>query len=123
MTQQARALDKRILLVEDDPAARESIKLLLKIDRHSVAEASNSAEALKLFAQEHFDLAIIDYFMPQIQGHELAAQLRHLAPNQPILMVTAFYEKLVDRGIPVNAILPKPFGIEELRAAVSNLVS
>ena len=114
-----RVFEKRILVVEDDPAARQSIKLLLMIDRHQVSEAENSREALRVFAPGLFDLALIDYFMPEMQGNELAAALRQIAPTQPILMVTAYAEKLVDFNLPVNAILPKPFGIEELRQAIA----
>jgi CheY-like chemotaxis protein len=122
MSEPARVLGKRILLVDDDPAARESIKLLLTIDRHGVVEAKNGQEALQLFSQEPFDLVIIDYFMPQMKGKELAAYIKLAAPLLPILMVTAYLEKLVDTDTQVDAMLPKPFAIAELREAISKLV-
>ena len=46
MAEQNRVWGRRILLVDDDPGARESIKLLLTIDRHSVVEAKKGLEAL-----------------------------------------------------------------------------
>jgi CheY-like chemotaxis protein len=123
MSNQARVLGKRILLVDDDPGARGSIKLLLNIDRHSVVEAKNGQEALELFHQGILDLVIIDYFMPHMDGSELAAQIKLAAPALPILMVTAYMEKLVDSNNPVDAILGKPFGIGELRQTIARLLT
>jgi CheY-like chemotaxis protein len=122
MTAQARVYGKRILLAEDDPGARESINLLLRIDRHEVIEAANGREALALFTQDRFDLVIVDYAMPEMLGNELALNIKRLAPAQPILMVTAYFEKLVDSHIPVDAILSKPFGVDELRQAIAKLI-
>jgi putative two-component system response regulator len=122
MSELARVLGKRILLVDDDQGARESIKLLLKIDRHDVLEAKNGEEALELFHQGALDLVIIDYFMPQMEGRELAANIKLAAPALPILMVTAYLEKLVDIQTQVDALLPKPFGVAELRQAIASLL-
>ena len=123
MCGQDRVLGKRILLVDDDPGARESIKLLLNIDRHSVLEASNGREALELFHQGILDLVIIDYFMPQMEGRELAENIKLQAPKLPILMVTAYLEKLVDTDRRVDAVLAKPFGVAELREAIAKLLN
>ncbi len=123
MPEPIRVFEKRILLVDDDPLARESTKLLLMIDRHEVTEAENGPQALQLFVPGRFDLVMIDYFMPKEQGNVLAARIRQIDLGQPILLVTAFAEQLVDFGFPVNAILPKPFGIAELRQAVAQVLS
>jgi len=109
--------------VEDDAGARESIKLLLTIDRHEVTEAQNGREGIALFCQYVFDLVIIDFFMPQMQGKELASHLKCMSATVPILMVTAYAEKLVDMDIQVDGILAKPFGIAELRQAIAKLVT
>jgi two-component system response regulator MprA len=123
MSEPVRVFGKRILLVDDDPGARESIKLLLKIDRHNVLEAKNGQEALELFHQALLDLVIIDYFMPQMEGRELATHIKMAAPSLPILMVSAYMEKLVDTNNPVDALLPKPFGIDELRQTIARLLN
>jgi CheY-like chemotaxis protein len=109
---------KNILLVEDDPAVRQSIKLLLNIDRHTVTEAANGRQALQLFTGSKYDLVITDYLMPEMLGDELAHELKHLTPSQPILMVTAYLDKLTDAGNAADGVLAKPFGLEELRQAV-----
>ena len=123
MPEPDRVLGKRILLVDDDEGARESIKLLLNIDRHNVVEARNGQEALAIFHQNILDLVIIDYFMPQMKGCELAAQIKLSAPYLPILLITAYVEKLVDMDKPVDAVLPKPFGIDELRKSIGQLLN
>ena len=122
MAEQNRVCGKRILLAEDDSGARASLNLLLRIDRHSVVEASNGREALELFTKDRFDLVIVDYAMPEMQGGELALHIKRIAPSQPILMVTAYFEKLVDDNLPVDAILGKPFGVEDLRQSVAKLL-
>ncbi len=123
MATDARVCEKRVLLVEDDPTARESIKLLLQIDRHKVTDLESGQQALQVFSSDRFDLAIIDFFMPNMQGGELAANLKRAAPGKPVVLVTAYAEKLVDSGMPVDAILPKPFGIDELRQTIARVVA
>jgi CheY-like chemotaxis protein len=68
-------------------------------------------------------LVIVDYAMPEMQGNELAAKIKRLAPTQSILMVTAYFEKLVDTTLQVDATLSKPFAVEELRQVVATLVA
>ena len=115
---------KRILLIEDDAAARESTKLLLKIDRHTVTEAEDGIQGLSLVSQQPFDLVVVDYFMPGIDGGEVARRIKHMAPSMPILMITAYLEKLVDFDKqPVNAVLAKPFVVDELRGEIAKLLS
>jgi two-component system response regulator MprA len=123
MAERKRNAGKRILLVEDDPGARESIRLLLTIDRHDVVEASGSAEAIELLKSQPFDLAIIDYFMPGMRGSQLALLIRDMVPSLPILMVTAYLEQLGDADKPVDAVIGKPFAVEDLRRAVAKLLS
>jgi CheY-like chemotaxis protein len=123
MAEQKRIVGKRILLVEDDPRTREAINLLLTIDRHEVVEAPGGAEALELLRERPFDLAILDYFMPGMRGSEVALRFRDIAPSLPILMITAYLEKLADSDKPVDAVIGKPFAIEELRRAIAKLLS
>jgi CheY-like chemotaxis protein len=118
-----RVFGKRILLVEDERWVRECIKRLLWLDSHAVTEAANGAEAVELFAREPFDIVITDFDMPQMAGDELVASIRSRAPSQPILMITACAEGLVDQDNPVNAVLGKPFGIAELRQILATLLS
>jgi CheY-like chemotaxis protein len=123
MEEQKRSFGKRILVVDDDQGVRESIKLLLTIDRHDVVEATGGAEAIELVKSQRFDLAILDYFMPGMQGSEVALRFRDIAPSLPILMITAYLEKLADSDRPVDAVIGKPFALEELRWTIAKLLS
>ena len=122
MIEPAKVLRKRILLADDQPEVRETLKLLLGMDEHTVAEAANGREALDLFAPGRFDLVITDYAMPVMRGDELAANIKRVAPSQPILMITASVEQSESCATSVDALLQKPFGFEELRRAIAALV-
>jgi len=113
---------KRILVVEDDPTVRDSITLLLRIDRHTVTQAANGSEALALVNQQPFDLVVLDFVMPEMLGGEVALKIKLIAPTLPILMVTAYLEKLTDSDKPVDAVLGKPFAVDDLRSAVTKLL-
>ena len=121
--EQDRTCGRRILVVEDDAAARESIKLLLQIDRHVVSEAKDGAEALEIVGRQPFDLVILDYAMPGMKGWEVALNIKVKAPALPILMVTAYVEMLSGADKPVDAVIGKPFALDELRNAVAKLLS
>jgi len=114
---------KNILLVEDQPGVREACCLMLRIEGHTVAQAKDGLEALDLFAKRRFDLVMTDFSMPGMSGCELAAKLKELAPSQPILMITAYAAEVRGYQNSVDAILPKPFSLGELRQVLAQLLS
>ncbi len=109
----------RRISLSDDQEVRESIKMLLSIDRHTVTEAANGHEALQLFSGSRYDIVITDYLMPEMLGDELAQCIKNIAPAQPILMVTAYVDKLVNGGKPADALLGKPVSVDDLRRAMA----
>jgi two-component system, NtrC family, response regulator AtoC len=114
-------LGKRILLVDDERAMRDALRELLRLDKHTVIEANNGAEALALFTQSRFDLVLTDWVMPFVKGSELATRIKQLAPDQPILMITAHGIKPGPTN-PVDAVLRKPFDLGELRSALAEVL-
>jgi CheY-like chemotaxis protein len=121
--EQSRVVGKRILLVEDERWVRECIKRLLWVDAHAVTEAANGIEACEFLDQAQFDVVITDYDMPKMTGDALVASIRDRLPSQPIVMITGCTEQLRGQDNPANAILSKPFGIEELRQVLATLLS
>jgi two-component system phosphate regulon response regulator PhoB len=112
---------KRILLVEDERAVREALRVLFTMDAHTVVEANNGAEALALFRNGRFDLVVTDFEMPFVKGDELAARIRRLSPQQPILMLTAYSHKRSVEN-PVDVVVNKPFDSTLLRETMAELL-
>jgi CheY-like chemotaxis protein len=121
--ERARVRHKHILLADDEPGVRGAIRMLLGVDEHTVVEAADGPEALDLFTHDRFDLVITDYEMPRLKGNEVAVRIKRLSPSQPIIMITAYIEKLGDAQNPVDVILPKPFSFSDLRQAIAQLLS
>jgi len=113
---------KRILLVEDERAVREALRLLLCKNAHTVVEANNGAEAFALFVGSKFDLVMTDFEMPFVKGDELATRIKRIAPQQPILMVTAFAHRPNSEN-PVDAVMQKPFDFAQLQQKMNALLS
>ena len=80
---------KVILIVEDDPAVGESIRLLLKKRGYAILLASNGKEALQLFRHEMVDLVITDLVMPKMDGIELLEAVKGLKPETEVIVISA----------------------------------
>jgi CheY-like chemotaxis protein len=122
MNGQDRVTRKNILLADDQPEVRQTIRMLLDIDEHTVTEASNGQEALVAFAPGRFDLVITDYVMPYMRGDELAQNIKQLAPDQPILMITGSADPSHSCAFSVDGLLTKPFAFGDLRQAMAQLL-
>jgi CheY-like chemotaxis protein len=116
---------RQILVVDDEPAVCDAIKMMLKFDGHEVQTANGSKEALSLLEQGKFDLITVDYALQGMQGDELAAVIKQRLPHQPIIMISAYAEMLKSSGNPltgVDFIISKPFLLADLRAAVARVL-
>jgi CheY-like chemotaxis protein len=111
----------RILVVDDEPAVGDTVKMLLNIDGHEVETANNSTEALGLFESGRFDLVFTDFAMPGMNGHQLAAAIKAGAPEQPIVMITGHAGTLLPSP-DVDFVVAKPFLLEDLREAIARVM-
>ncbi|MGD0615480.1 MAG: response regulator, partial [Verrucomicrobiota bacterium] len=103
---------RRILVVDDEPLVRQTVQMLLNGDGYVVDEAESGTEALAVFEPGKFDLIFTDYFMPAMKGDELAAAIKKRSPSQPVVMLTAYPEKLQSSDCPLGGIdsfICKPF--------------
>ena len=75
-TKRSRPMSKRILIVDDEPNVRLSYRVTLETEGLAVREADCGAKALSEFANEHFDMAILDMRMPEMDGLDLLAEMR-----------------------------------------------
>lgn len=82
----------RILLAEDQIIVRQGLKMMIETapEFKVTGEAGNGKEALALFGRMHFDIAILDIRMPEMDGLETARRIRSLYPGCKVLMLTTF---------------------------------
>lgn len=112
---------RRILVVDDEESVCDSIKRVLAPDQHEVKAVTNGQDALTAFQAGQFDLVIIDYELPGMKGDKLAAAIKTLAPQKPIIMMTAYGEALRLSGdfpLAVDLVVSKPFDLQKFRDAV-----
>ncbi|MFO7717441.1 MAG: PAS domain S-box protein [Desulfohalobium sp.] len=81
---------ERVLFVEDDEDQIATIPRVLEQLGYTVQAESDATQALDAFRQapEHFDVVITDFDMPEVNGLELAQQIRNLAPRTPVILVS-----------------------------------
>lgn len=105
-----------ILLVEDTLPLAQQVVTEFTAANFSVTHAPDGQIALQLFSQQSFDLLILDWMLPDIEGLEIVRRVRQSSPV-PILMLTA-RDDVIDRivGLEVGAddYLTKPFHMREL---------
>ena len=115
----------RILLVEDDEALGEGIRVALKPEGYTVDWARDGASALHALTHEDFGLAVLDLGLPRMDGLEVLQRLRAAANAVPVLVLTA-RDATSDRiaGLDAGAddYLVKPFDVDELKARIRALL-
>src|SRR5207248_2306671 len=109
-----------VFLVDDEQAERFGMRILLEIDNHTIVEAGNYQDALKVFEtnRHSIELLIVDISLPGGDGCELAIAFRKLNPDLRILFVSghvgAEVLKYYGLGLSETYFLRKPFAAAEL---------
>jgi DNA-binding response OmpR family regulator len=115
----------QLLVIEDDARVARSIARALRQEGYTVKIAGDGRSALTLALAEPFDLLIVDWMLPDLDGIQLVRRLRAAEMSVPILMLTA-RDQIEDRveGLDAGAddYLPKPFALSELLARVRALL-
>ncbi|MHC4503947.1 MAG: sigma-54-dependent transcriptional regulator [Planctomycetota bacterium] len=116
----------RILVVDDEEAARYSIKRALGKEGCAITEAASGEEALEALASGEegpADLVLLDLSMPGMDGMETLAKIREMPAPPPVIMITAHgSERLAVEAIRRGAhhYIAKPYELDELKASVGN---
>ena len=112
----------RILVVDDDPAVLSCYGRLLRKTGHDVETAPGGQSALtRLDSSVPFDVVIIDYRMPGMDGMEFLRLMRGLGHVPEVILVSAYLTDKVRESasrMGVRRILEKPVDIERLRTAI-----
>ncbi len=112
-----------VLVVEDEAAQREVLSYNLEAEGFRVARAENGEEALVILDEEHPDIIVLDWMLPNVSGIEVCRQIKSRPDtrNVPIIMLSARSEE-VDRvrGLETGAddYVVKPYSVIELMARV-----
>ena len=111
-------MSAHILIVDDELAIRDMMRMALEIEGFNVSDASNAHQAIKILEQENIDLILLDWMMPGVSGIDFASRIRRENDNHVgIIMVTARDdENDLIRGLDVGAddYIKKPFSTKEL---------
>ncbi|WP_068830068.1 response regulator [Pseudomonas sp. BMS12] len=115
----------RLLLVEDDKALGEGLRLGLRQEGYTVDWLQDGASAVHALLSEEFDLLVLDLGLPRLDGIQVLRQLRGSGSALPVLILTA-RDATEDRiaGLDAGAddYLVKPFDLDELKARLRALL-
>lgn len=113
-------MNKKLLIVDDEPAIIKGLKFSLEQDGYLIDSASDGKEAVEKLDNNVYDLVILDIMLPEIDGLEV---LRRIRENKllPVILLTAKGEdmdKILGFEYGADDYLTKPFNILELKARV-----
>jgi signal transduction histidine kinase len=114
---------QRILVVDDEPAIRQMLERILKLDGHSVITAASGEEALVLLATQGFDVLISDIGLGSgMNGWEVVDRVHVQWPGLRVMLVSGWGAEIdpdeaAARG--VEAVLSKPYRFADLRRAIA----
>lgn len=103
-----------ILVVDDDPDIRDTIKELLHSDGLEAATASNGPEALRILAESSVGVVLLDLMMPDMNGRQVVEEMRRREIDVPVILLSAGRDVVrVSEELSLPA-LQKPFELEDL---------
>ena len=116
-------MSAHILIVDDEAAIRDMVRMALEFEDFTVTDASNAHQAAKILEQTDVDLILLDWMMPGISGIDFAGRIRRDGNHQVgIIMLTAKDDESdLIRGLDVGAddYVKKPFSTKELVSRIN----
>ena len=111
----------RILIVDDDREIRKSVSTVLEHEHYAAKTAQSGAEAMSYLNNEFFDLMILDVKLPGESGIDLIPDIKHIAPEMPIIVITGY--AVIDDAVKAMRrgafdYLKKPFKTKELLLSI-----
>ena len=115
----------RILIIDDEPSIRRSVRKILEIPGHEVDEAPDGFAGMAMHATRHYDVIITDFSMPGFDGIEVITSLRRLDEKLKFILISGgdhgtTASKAADLG--TVRVLAKPFTVKELTGLVHAIV-
>ena len=118
---------KKILMVDDDDLVQIAVSELLRTRGYDVTTASSGFDALKILADQRFDLFLLDVIMPGMSGLELCYKIREMDElvDVPVIMLTAKSadeDRRAGMDAGANVFLPKPISPDRLLQLVDQVL-
>ena len=111
------APSKTVLCVDDERIGLRVRKIMLETHGFNVLTASDGRQGLAVFDQNQVDLVVLDYFMPDMNGGDVAAEIRKRRPDVPIIFLSAYFSlppealelanAFITKGDPPDALIEK----------------
>lgn len=119
---------KRIMVVDDEAGIREVVKIILELEGYEVETASGGPECLKKLKEKKFDLALVDFFMPDMSGRELCEKIRGDAELKSLKLVFITVAQFSESGkgelkrLNISDYIQKPFDNDDLVRRVKKII-
>lgn len=119
--------NERILLVDDEPSLAKMAATMLQRLNYQVTHLTSGIEALAYFSDNPacYDLVITDLTMPFLPGHKLAAKLKDIRPEIPVIICTGYNDRISEdllQTIGIQSLLIKPIEKSQLAATVREVL-
>jgi len=114
---------RRVLVVDDDRDHAESVADLLELDGFDIELAFNGEQAIASFSRSDFDVTLLDFRMPGMDGIQTLNKCRAIKPDANVVMMTGYRaEQLIADAVKGGAlgILHKPFNSEDLMSLIQS---
>ena len=113
---------KKILVIEDDQAFRQTLETTLETENYEVFSASDGEMGYELATEKNIDLILLDLKLPKMDGFEICKNLRLKGDRTPIIFLTGEKKEEIDKvlGLELGGddYMTKPFGTRELLARI-----
>lgn len=111
-----------ILHVEDDEQFIQMVQIMLNDKLYTVDIARDGSEAVTLAFINHYDLILMDIFLPVMDGIEASKTIKKMSPEVPIIALTASDVANLNGLSFINGILRKPITKDQLRMCIINTI-
>jgi DNA-binding NtrC family response regulator len=115
------AAPARILVVDDEPSIRLLCRINFELEGHEVLEAHSLATARQALEEQEVDVVVLDVHLGGERSDELVAECRAQQPPIPVVLVTGSVDPAHPRLSHADAVLPKPFELDQLLSTVRRL--
>ncbi|MFB4169839.1 response regulator [Virgibacillus sp. JSM 102003] len=118
-------MKKEILVVDDQPGIRLLLQEIFTNDGYHVTMAKTGKEALDILYNSSFDLLMLDYKLPVVDGVQVIQKLEHDKVEIPVILMSGLSEEILEESQQfelVKKVLAKPFNVQDVSNFTKGLI-